>query len=252
MPLSTAMKGISYPCSMKLKVLTAALISCTLIFQSCHHVEEIAKQAAQLGPPTNSEIIQGLKEALKVGITNAVGLSSKKDGFLGNNLIRIPVPKEAENVMKTLRDLGMNGLVNDFETSLNRAAEEASKSATDIFVSAITKMTFDDAVKIWKGDNDAATQYLRRTTGSQLLSAFDPITRKAVESTQVTKYWGDITNVYNKIPGVKAVNPNLNEYVNNQAMDGLFKMVALEEKNIRENPSARVNDILKRVFGYQG
>ncbi len=202
--------------------------------------------------PTQDEIVAGLKDALAVGIKKAVVSTSQTDGFYGNSLIHIPIPEEANKVMKTLKDLGMNSLVDDFEKSLNRAAEEASAKAVDIFVDAITKMTIQDAVGIWKGADDAATQYLKRTTYKNLENAFSPITKKAIEATQVTMYWDDIANVYNKIPFVTPVNPDLNKYVNEKAIDGLFLMVAKEEKAIRENPQARVTAILQKVFGYTG
>jgi len=202
--------------------------------------------------PTQSEIVSGLKEALKVGIKNAVVSTNKKDGFYGNSLIHIPIPEEANKVMKALKDLGMNQLVDDFEKSLNRAAEEASGKAVDVFVDAITKMTIEDAVGIWQGEDDAATQYLKRTTYTDLENAFSPITKKAIEATHVTMYWDDIANVYNNIPFVTKVNPDLNKYVNEKAIDGLFLLVAKEEKDIRENPEARVSAILQKVFGYTG
>lgn len=217
---------------------------------SCDQLAQIASQYPTTTAPTQTEVVAGLKEALNVGIQNAVAKTSKQNGFMGNSLIKIPVPPEAEKVMKTVRDLGFGSLVDDFETSLNRAAEEASKQAAPIFASAITQMTFTDAIGIWKGPNDAATQYLKRTTSTQLEAAFSPITKKAIEQVNVTKYWGDITKIYNKVPFVTPVNPNLNEYVNQAAINGLFIMVAQEEAKIRQDPAARVSDILKRVFGY--
>lgn len=228
-------------------------IALVLIFNTgCDQLAQIASQYPVNTAPTQTEVIAGLKEALNVGIKNAVLQTAKTDGFMKNSLIKIPVPQEAEKVMKTLRDLGFNNLVNDFETSLNRAAEQASKEAVNIFATAITQMTFQDAMGIWKGENDAATQYLKRTTSTQLEQAFSPITKKAIESVQVTKYWGDITKIYNNIPFVTPVNPDLDKYVNQMAMNGLFKMVALEEGKIRQDPAARTTEILRRVFGYTG
>lgn len=201
--------------------------------------------------PTQTEIIAGLKEALRVGITNTVMETNQKDGFYGNNLIHIPVPPEVEKIKTTLKNLGYTKPVDEFELSLNRAAEQASGKAVDIFTTAITKMTITDAVDIWKGEDDAATQYLKRTTNAQLEQAFSPITKQAIESTHVTQYWDDIANIYNAIPFVEKVNPNLEQYVNEKTIDGLFLLVAKEEKKIRDDPQARVSDILKRVFGYQ-
>lgn len=227
-----------------------------LFATGCDELAQIANQypdiANQTTAPTQSEIVAGLKDALVVGIKSAVVSTNKTDGFNGNSLIHIPIPQEAEKVMKVVKDLGMNQLVEDFETSLNRAAEEASGKAVDIFVNSITQMTINDAVGIWKGADDAATQYLKRTTTAELEAAFTPITKKAIEATQVTMYWDDIANIYNNIPFVTKVNPDLNKYVNEKAIDGLFVLIAQEEKDIRENPEARVTAILRRVFGYTG
>ncbi len=227
-----------------------------LLFTGCDELNHLVSQypdvANQTMAPTQTEIVAGLKDALKVGIKNAVKSTSKKDGFNGNSLIHIPVPDEAQKVVEVVNTLGLNSLVGDFETSLNRAAEEASGKAVDIFVNSITQMTFNDAVAIWKGDDNAATEYLKRTSYTQLEDAFDPITKKAIEDVGVTAYWDDLAKVYNNVPFVTKVNPDLNKYVNEKAIDGLFLMVANEEKKIRENPAARVTDILKRVFGYQG
>ena len=171
--------------------------------------------------------------------------------FTAITLIHIPVPQEAQKVVDVMNGIGMSSLVDEFELSLNRAAEQASGQAVDIFTNAIMQMTISDAYDIWKGADDAATQYLKRTTRPQLESAFSPITKKAIEEVHVTKYWDDVAKVYNSVPFVKPVNPDLEKYVNEQAIDGLFMLVANEEKKIREDPAARVTDILKRVFGYQ-
>lgn len=227
----------------------------TLTFSSCDELAQIASTYPLDTPtmaPTQAEIVAGLKEALKVGITNTVQLTNKTNGYYGNSLIRIPVPPEVEKIKKTLTDMGITKPVTDFEQSLNRAAEQASGKAVDVFVKSITQMTFNDAVAIWKGNEDAATQYLKRTSTSQLEAAFAPITKNAINSTNVTKYWNDIAKIYNNIPLVTPVNPDLDKYVNQKAIDGLFLMVAKEEKKIREDPAARVTAILERVFGYQG
>ncbi len=227
-----------------------------LFLTSCEELHQIAQQypdvANQTTAPTNSEIIAGLKDALRVGITNAVKETNKKDGFYGNSLIHIPVPEEAQKVVDVMNKIGMSKVVDDFELSLNRAAEEASGQAVNIFTDAIMQMTISDAYSIWKGEDDAATQYLMRTTQTSLENAFSPITKQAIEQVHVTKYWDDVANVYNSVPFVKPVNPDLEKYVNEKAISGLFVLVAQEEKKIREDPAARVTDILKRVFGYNG
>lgn len=221
---------------------------------SCEHVQPLvdayADSQSDGTEPTQSEIVSGLKEALVVGITHAATDASKENGFYNNSLIKIPLPEEVEKVDKTVRDLGMGQLMDDFELSLNRAAEAASAEAVDIFVESIKQMTFQDAVGIWKGESDAATQYLKRTTQKQLNSAFKPIASEAIEKVEVTKYWDDVANIYNSVPFVTKVNPDLDQYVTDKAIDGLFVLVAEEEKKIREDPVARVSDILVKVFGY--
>ena len=237
---------------MKTVILAITLV---LSFSSCDQLAQIASQYPVDNTtlaPTQAEIVAALKDALKVGITNAVQQTNKTNGFYGNSLIRIPVPPEVNKIKKTLTDIGYTKPVTDFEQSLNRAAEQASGKAIDIFVNSITQMTITDAVGIWKGEDNAATEYLKRTSTSQLEAAFSPITKQAIESVGVTKYWDDIANIYNNVPFVTPVNPDLEKYVNEKAIDGLFLLVAQEEKKIREDPAARVTDILKRVFGYEG
>ncbi len=217
---------------------------------ACDQLAQIASEYPMNTAPTQAEISAGLKEALRVGITQAVSSTNQTNGFYGNNLIKIPVPQEVEKIKSTLTQLGYTKPIDDFERSLNRAAEQASGQAIEIFSNAITKLTFTDVVEIWKGEDDAATQFLKRTSTDQLHAAFSPITKKAIEDVGVTKYWDDIANIYNNLPFVTPVNPNLNEYVNDQAINGLFTLVAQEEKKIREDPAARTTAILQRVFGY--
>lgn len=208
-------------------------------------------QTSPLGPPTESEVIAGLKSALEVGIRNSVSATSTTNGFFGNSLIRIPFPPEAQKMENTLRNLGLDKPVDDFVLTLNRGAEKASAKATDIFINAISQMTFQDAMAIWKGDSNAATAFLQRTTTSQLKAAFAPIIKQSLDQVEVTKYWNPLASAYNSVPFVTPVNPNLDQYVLDQSLNGLFKMVALEEAKIRRDPAARVNDILRRVFGWQ-
>lgn len=230
-----------------------ALLAVAFTLSSCDQLAQIAKQIpTTMGPPTETEITGALRDALSVGIRNAVTQTSKTDGFYGNSLLRIQFPPEAKQVETTLRGLGMNKLVDDFIVSMNRGAEEASKKATDVFLASIRQMTITDGYNIWKGNNDAATQFLRRTSTDRLRAEFRPIVQQALKQVEVTKFWTPVVSAYNKIPLTKPVNPNLEEYVTNQAIDGLFKMVAQEELKIRQNPSARTTALLQRVFGYQG
>lgn len=204
------------------------------------------------GGLTNDEVIKGLKSALEVGINNATNLTSKVDGFNKNLEIRIPWPDDAKDARQKLIDLGMENQVKKFEETLNRAAEEASKGAVDIFVAAITNMSINDAMGILKGEDNAATNYLRNTTSGALKDKFKPVVKNAIEKVELTKYWEPLMNAYNKttiLTGKENINPDLETYVTNLGIKGLFTMVEKEEAKIRKDPIARVNDILKKVFG---
>jgi hypothetical protein len=201
---------------------------------------------------TNDEIIAGLKEALSVGATNSTSLASKTDGFNLNSFIRIPFPPEAVKVRDAAVKVGLTNLVNDFETSLNRAAEEAAKTALPIFKNAVFSMTISDALGILRGSNYAATEYLKSRTQSALVTEFSPIVNRAIQSVNVTKYWSPLASAYNKttvLTGGPQVNPNLDQYVTQKALDGLFYLIGQEEQKIRVNPAARVTEILRKVFG---
>lgn len=203
------------------------------------------------GPLSQAQIAEGLKEALAVGIRNGADEVSQLNGYLGNPQIRIPWPQEVQNVANTLESVGLGNLVDKVETSLNRAAEEAAQQAKPIFVNAIRQMTFNDALAILKGDRDAATDYLRNTTSQQLTQKFRPVISNSLNSVKATQFWDEATDKYNQIPLVKDVTLDLPDYVTARALDGLFLMVEKEEAKIRENPAARVTDLLKRVFALQ-
>ncbi|GIV26631.1 MAG: hypothetical protein KatS3mg027_0445 [Bacteroidia bacterium] len=198
---------------------------------------------------TESEIIQGLKEALSVGTQSAVSISSKTDGFLKNPRLFIPFPPEAQEMKDKLVKYGFSKKVEEFETSLNRSAEYAAKEATPIFLNAIKQMSVKDAMGILKGSDTAATHYLRQTTYDSLFQKFLPVVKNSIQQVQVTKYWKPLVTTYNKLPNKKKYNPDLEKYVTHKAIQGLFVLIADEEKNIRQNPAARINDILKKVFG---
>lgn len=198
---------------------------------------------------SEEQITAGLKEALEKGAEVAVRSTSAEDGFFGNSLIRIPFPPEAVQMEKKLRSMGMSKQVDDFILSLNRAAEDASKSALPILTGAVTGMTVNDGMKILKGEDDAATTYLRTSTEDQLTIEFTPIVEKSLEKVDVTRYWTPLVNTYNSIPFVTKQDPDLKKYVTEKGIDGLFTMIAKEEKTIREDPMARTSDLLKKVFG---
>jgi hypothetical protein len=213
--------------------------------------KQVDKTINQNKPLTNDEIIRGLKEALNVGSKNASSSASKADGYFKNPIIKIPFPPEAKNIESKVRALGMNKQVDDFILTINRAAEEAAKEAAPIFLNAITSMTITDGVGILKGNDSAATNYLKRTTSSQLHEKFKPVIKSATQKVNVTKYWNPVITSYNKIPLVTKMNPDLEEYITQCALSGLFYLVSQEETKIRKDPAARVNDILKKVFGHQ-
>ena len=199
-------------------------------------------------PVTQSEVASGLRQALEVGIKNGANQASQTDGFYKNSLIRIPFPKDVQRVENTLRQVGLGNEVDKFILTLNRGAEDAAKSAIPIFVTAIKQLTIADAWAILKGDKDAATQYLKRTTSNQLYTAFNPIMVKSLEKTNATRYYSDLVTRYNMIPTVQKVNPDLDDYATQKAIDGLFILVAQEEAEIRQNPIARTTELLRRVF----
>ncbi len=203
-------------------------------------------------PLSTTEVIQGLKEALTIGAKNSTSLASQVDGFYKIPKIFIPFPPEAEKVRKTLVDAGFSKQVDEFTLTLNRAAEEATKRALPIFKDAIVKMTISDAMGILKGPDNAATEYFRKTTSEQLFLAFKPVAHDAIKQVKLTSYWEPIASTYNRLAiltGGRAVNPNLEEYVTQKAIDGLFILIEQEEHKIRKDPAARITDILKRVFG---
>lgn len=198
---------------------------------------------------TNNDIISGLREALKVGTNNSTASASKLDGFYKNPLIKIPFPREVRDVESTLRGMGMDKEVDKFVKTLNRAAEDAAKSAAPIFLNSIQHITINDGLTILRGGNDAATQFLKATSNAALIAAFKPIVQSSLNKVKITQYWNPLMSTYNKIPLVKKVNPDLNQYVTDKAIEGLFKLIAAEELKIRKDPAARINDILKSVFG---
>jgi hypothetical protein len=210
--------------------------------------EGISKVAGVKGL-SEGEIAAGLKEALTVGATNASSLLNQVDGFNGNQLIRIPFPEDVEVVATKLRQMGFGKKVDEFEVTLNRAAEQAAKEAAPIFVSAIKGMSITDAKNILTGADNAATVYLQSKTNQQLYDAFIPHVTTALNSTSATARWEELTTLYNKVPLVKKVDTDLGRYTTNKALNGLFTVVANEELKIRKDPAARVNDILKKVFG---
>lgn len=208
-----------------------------------------ATSALGINSLSEADISKGLKDALTIGANNASSQLNILDGFNKNNLIRIPFPPEVGQVATKLRDLGMGGKVDEFEVTLNRAAEQAAKDAAPIFANAITQMSITDAKNILTGSNNAATTYLQSKTSDALVAAFSPTIKSALGSNLATSKWTEITSIYNKLPFITAVETDLTKYTTNKALTGLFSVLADEEKKIRENPAARTTDILQKVFG---
>jgi Protein of unknown function (DUF4197) len=195
----------------------------------------------------------GLRDALTQGIQKGVELVSKTDGYYKNPIIKIPFPAEFKMVEEGVRKIGMGKVADQAVESMNRAAEQAAGDALPIFLDAIKQLNFTDVMSILNGTSDrAATDFLQRTTTAQLTERFKPIIGDALIKVDATKYWGTITQAYNQIPFMQKVNPDLSEYVTQKAVDGLFMMVAQEEKNIRQNPTARTTDVLQQVFSGLG
>lgn len=204
---------------------------------------------------SNDEVIKGLKQALSLGTDNAVGFAGALDGFAQNDRIRIPFPEKAIKVKEIAENLGLGIQIEKFELTLNRAAEQASKEAAPIFLDAITSMSIADGFTILKGDKDAASVYLRSKSYDKLYSTFSPKVETAVAEVRVAENWTPLANAYNTatlLTGGERVDPDLNNYVTTMAIDGLFTLLADEEAKIRENPAARVTDLLKKVFGSVG
>lgn len=239
------------------KVLIAASVGVLTVLSSCDVLESAASTVSNSSstgkiPLSNEEVVKGLKEALSVGITNSVNLTSVADGFLKNSEIRLPFPPDAIKVREKAIEWGLDGQVEKFETTLNRAAEEAAKEALPIFKNAITGMSLQDGFTVLNGGKGAATKFLKDNTTNELIAAFAPKVKTAIEKVKLTEYWNPIVTKYNTaapLLGTNKVNPDLNEYVTQLAIDGLFKMVEKEENKIRDNASARVSDLLQRVFG---
>jgi hypothetical protein len=196
---------------------------------------------------SNDEIVSGLKEALNVGTNNASQKLSAADGFFKDAAIKILMPEEAQKAEKKLRALGMGKLVDDAILSMNRAAEDASKSAAPIFIAAIKQMSIQDAVGILKGNDFAATNYLKDKTTISLTESFRPVIEASLKKVDATKYWNTVFTTYNKFSSDK-INPDLAAYVTEKALAGIFYQVGLEEQKIRKDPLARTSDILKKVF----
>lgn len=237
---------------MRYSVLFFVFVLSVLTACSSADINKILQAAGGQGPLTQTEVSQGLKEALIQGISKGADQASMTDGFFKNELIKILLPEDARRVENTLRQMGLGAEVDRALLTINRGAEKAAMEAKPIFISAIRQLTIQDAFNILKGEPDAATQFLRRTTESKLITLFQPRIQESLDEVGATRYYGDIANAYNAIPLTnRKIDPDLNAYVTQRAIDGLFLLVAQEEKNIRENPLERTTALMKRVFAAQ-
>jgi hypothetical protein len=217
----------------------------------CAEMQQVMDQLPQGTGLSQAEIGNGLKEALNNGITKQVTKLTTTDGFFKNEAVKILLPDELKIVDTKLRQIGLSSLADEGLKVLNRAAEDAVKEATPIFVDAVKQMTFNDAKNILMGNNTAATTYLQNTTSNALYAKFNPVIKNSFAKVGADKVWTNIITKYNAIPLVTKVNPDLTDYTTNKAMDGVFKMIAVEEGNIRTNLNARSSDLLKKVFALQ-
>jgi Protein of unknown function (DUF4197) len=240
-----------------MKMNKTLLIASILFFgttvSGCAEMQQVANQLPGiLNQGTGTiDIAGGLKEALNNGINKQVVKLTAVDGFYKNQMVKILLPEELQKVDKGLRSIGLSSLADEGLKVLNRAAEDAVKEATPIFVDAIKGMTFTDAKNILMGNENSATTYLQNSTTTALYGKFNPVIKNSFSKVGADKVWANIISKYNSIPLVKKVNPDLTDYTTTKALEGVFKMVAVEEKNIRTDLNSRSSDLLKKVFALQ-
>ncbi len=220
-----------------------------LVFQSLNFQQVQAQSIKDF--LSQDQIGKGLKEALEHGVKNQVSKLTAKDGFFKNELVKILLPGDLKKVDKRLRRLGLSKLADEGLLLLNRAAEDAVKTATPIFINAIKGITFGDAKKILMGEKNAATNYLQTNTSESLYTEFSPVIKKSFSKVGADKVWSQLISKYNKIPFVKKVNPDLTDYVTQETLKGVFTMIAIEEEGIRKKIGLRDTDILRKVFSLQ-
>ncbi|WP_203293404.1 DUF4197 domain-containing protein [Luteirhabdus pelagi] len=234
-----------------MKRITILFLSISLF--SCTELQQVVNNLPNTGgigtDPTM--IANGLRQALDFGIDKQVSKLTKTDGFYKNQLVKILLPEELQKVDRALRDIGLASLADEGLKLMNRAAEDAVKEATPIFVAAVKDITFNDAKNILLGPNNAATSYLENKTDNALYAKFNPVIQNSFSKVGADQIWTEIISRYNAIPFVNQVNPDLTDYVTNQALKGVYTMIAVEEKRIRDNISARTTPLLKQVFALQ-
>lgn len=216
---------------------------------SCAELQQIASTLP--GTMDTETIARGLRQALDQGIDKQVSKLTKEGGFYNNQLVKILLPQELRKVDQTLRDIGLGKLADEGLKVLNTAAEDAVKEATPIFIDAVKGITFADAKNILLGADDAATSYLEGRTDKALYAKFNPVIKSSFSKVGADQIWRNIIDRYNQVPFVQKVNPDLTDYVTGEALKGVFTMISVEEKEIRNNVGARTTPLLKQVFGYK-
>ena len=227
------------------------IVAIITLFVSCAELQQVVNQLPQGTTIGNEEIGNGLRAALDKGIAKQVSKLTETDGFYKNELVKILLPEELRKVDKTLRDIGLDNLADEGLKVLNRAAEDAVSEATPIFINAVKGISFNDAKAILLGDDNAATSYLTTVTEQELYEKFNPVIKSSFEKVGADKVWNSLINKYNSIPLTKNVNPDLTDYVTLEALEGVYTMIAVEEKQLRTKASTRTTDLLRKVFALQ-
>jgi len=226
------------------------VVAIAIQFAGCAELQKVVNQLPN-GGLSQEQIGNGLRQALDNGIKNQVSKLTATDGFYRNKLVKILLPQELKVVDEGLRKIGLGSVADEGIKALNRAAEDAVKTATPIFVDAVKNISFNDAKNILLGEENAATTYLQNATSTALYSKFNPVIKSSFSKVGADKVWENLINKYNRIPFVNKVNPDLTDYVTNQALGGVFTMIEVEEKGIREKVGLRNTALLRQVFALQ-
>jgi len=241
------MKSIKYI----IPIMLVLLVSSSVSAQFGNILDKAKKVVKGENPLSKDEVANGLKEALDQGIEQAVDKLSAEDGYLKSKY-KVEIPKEAKSVVSKVKKVpGFENVERDLILKMNRAAESAASKATPIFVDAVKQITFDDAMNILGGDDDAATMYLKDKSYQKLYEAFMPVIQNALDEVNAREYWKSVVQTYNKLPFVKDVNPELDDHVNSKALVGMFSLIAKKEEGIRGNVDQRNTELLRKVFGSQ-
>ncbi|MEM0518585.1 DUF4197 domain-containing protein [Aequorivita flava] len=233
-------------------VFKKAFLFCSFfVLISCAELQQVVNTLPTQTGTDPTMIASGLRQALNFGIEKQVSKLTKENGFYSNKLVKIMLPAELQKVDQTLRDIGLGSLADQGIKALNRAAEDAVKEATPIFVTAVKQITFTDAKNILLGPDNAATNYLEQRTNTALYAKFNPVIKRSFSKVGADQIWTNIINRYNAVPFVAKVNPDLTDYVTNEALNGVYKMISIEEKDIRNNIAARTTTLLRQVFALQ-